>query len=521
MKKLLPILILIFAFTAFGYNRTSLNDLITAGEFSIENAEIKLSASEYNQAVYNKTATIIAGEQIFSANQAPGIECDYSLSYFNTNVEATGGTGSVNVIAGNGCNWTAVSNTSWIIITSGATGNGNGTVNFSVATNSGPARSGTVTIGGRTFTVNQANGCTYTLSSTSASIRASGDTGTVNVTAQHGCNWWSISNVSWITLTGISIGTGSGWVNFFVAPNTGPARTGTITIAGQTFTVNQQAVAIPQRRTLFDFDGDGKADFSIYRPSVGEWWYQRSSDGGNRAFQFGTSTDKIVPADYTGDGKTDFAFYRKGEWFILRSEDFSYYAFPFGVESDIPVPAGYDGDGKSDPAVFRPSTSVWYILQSSGGVRIEQFGSGGKPVPADYDGDKRADLAVYNALTNQFRIRYAASEATLAIFVANGSLVSAADYTGDNAADIAFYNPSTNAWRIIDLRGAVESFVQFGSPGDIPAPGDYDGDGKTDIAIYRPTTTEWWYAASSANGESKTARFGISTDIPVPSAYVR
>ncbi|HEY0429226.1 MAG TPA: FG-GAP-like repeat-containing protein, partial [Pyrinomonadaceae bacterium] len=79
----------------------------------------------------------------------------------------------------------------------------------------------------------------------------------------------------------------------------------------------------------FDFDGDGKTDISIFRPSAGEWWYLRSSDGQNRAFQFGSSSDKLTPADFTGDGKTDVAFWRPstGEWFILRSEDNSYYSF--------------------------------------------------------------------------------------------------------------------------------------------------------------------------------------------------
>ncbi|MGC2234563.1 MAG: hypothetical protein WA584_00195, partial [Pyrinomonadaceae bacterium] len=78
----------------------------------------------------------------------------------------------------------------------------------------------------------------------------------------------------------------------------------------------------------FDFDGDGKTDISIFRPSVGEWWYSRSIDGGNAAFRFGNSSDKLVPADYTGDGKTDVTIFRPstGEWFILRSEDGSYYS---------------------------------------------------------------------------------------------------------------------------------------------------------------------------------------------------
>ncbi|MBA2736039.1 MAG: hypothetical protein H0U50_04530, partial [Pyrinomonadaceae bacterium] len=71
-------------------------------------------------------------------------------------------------------------------------------------------------------------------------------------------------------------------------------------ISNVNFTIN----TTEPRKSPFDFDGDGKTDLSIFRPAVGEWWYLRSSDGGNGAVQFGSSTDKIVPADFTGDGKT-------------------------------------------------------------------------------------------------------------------------------------------------------------------------------------------------------------------------
>jgi hypothetical protein len=62
----------------------------------------------------------------------------------------------VSVTAQAGCTWTATSNTGWISITSGSSGSGNGTVGYSVQANFGTgARTGTLTIAGQTFTVNQ------------------------------------------------------------------------------------------------------------------------------------------------------------------------------------------------------------------------------------------------------------------------------------------------------------------------------------------------------------------------------
>ncbi len=80
--------------------------------------------------------------------------CSYSLNPSSRSFSTSGGTGSVSVAAGSGCAWTAVSNVPWITITSGASGNGNGTVNFTVAATS-TSRNGTITIGGQTFTVTQ------------------------------------------------------------------------------------------------------------------------------------------------------------------------------------------------------------------------------------------------------------------------------------------------------------------------------------------------------------------------------
>jgi len=172
--------------------------------------------------------------------------CTYSLSAASASFSAAGGTGSVNVTAGSGCAWTAVSNVNWAGITGGASGSGNGTVSFSVnSNNSANSLSGTLTIAGQTFTINEAGvPCTYSLSANSASFGSSGGTGSVNVTAPSGCSWTAVSNIGWTQVTSGASGNGNGSVNFSVnANNTANSLSGTLTIAGQTFTVNEAGVA--------------------------------------------------------------------------------------------------------------------------------------------------------------------------------------------------------------------------------------------------------------------------------------
>ena len=92
-----------------------------------------------------------------------GGTCSFSINPTSASFAAAGGSGSVTVTTTAGCNWTAVSNNSFITVTSGASGSGNGTVNYSVAANTSTARSGSLTVAGLTHSVSQAGaggGCT-------------------------------------------------------------------------------------------------------------------------------------------------------------------------------------------------------------------------------------------------------------------------------------------------------------------------------------------------------------------------
>jgi len=171
-----------------------------------------------------------------------GGTCTYSLSPTSANYGASGGNGTFSVSTQAGCTWTATANNGWIHITGGASGTGSGTVSYSVDANgSSSSRTGTITAGGRTFTITQsgASSCTYSISPTSQSFGASGGTGAASVSTTSGCSWTASSNNSWIHVTSGSSGTGSGTVNYRVDANSGSARTGTMTIAGHTFTVTQ------------------------------------------------------------------------------------------------------------------------------------------------------------------------------------------------------------------------------------------------------------------------------------------
>jgi hypothetical protein len=167
--------------------------------------------------------------------------CSYSVTLIGRSIPAGGGDSTFAVATTAGCAWTAVSQTSWITVTSGANGTGNGTVNFSATANTGSARSGTLLIAGQTVSVTQPapTTCSYTVTPTSRSMPVGGGSSTFSVATTSGCNWTAVSEAGWITVTSGASGNGNGTVGFTAAANAGPSRTGTINIAGIDVSVTQ------------------------------------------------------------------------------------------------------------------------------------------------------------------------------------------------------------------------------------------------------------------------------------------
>lgn len=294
-------------------------------------------------------------------------------------------------------------------------------------------------------------------------------------------------------------------------------------ISDANFTVTNGA----PRAKHADFDGDGKTDISVFRPSTNVWWVQQSSNAFVTAFMFGASTDKLVPADYDGDGKTDAAVWRPstGAWFVLRSSNSTFFSAPFGSGAlgDIPAPGDFDGDNKADLTVYRPSAGTWFTQQSTGGVVFTAFGNSTDiPVVADYDNDGKSDVAIYRPTGGSGSGEWWILRSTAGLFATPfGSATDKpvqGDYTGDGKADAAFWRPSDGNWYVLRSEDLTFFSAPFGVSTDTPAPGDYDGDGKYDFGIFRSSNSTWFIQRTT--GGVVIQPFGTTGDKPVPSAYV-
>lgn len=264
-----------------------------------------------------------------------------------------------------------------------------------------------------------------------------------------------------------------------------------------------------------DYDGDGITDVAMWRPSNGTWYIYYStgvySDGGSRfEHAFGNqSTDIPTPADYDGDGKADLAIRRptSEEFIYLSSQTGEIIRNTFGRQAtDIPVLGAWQIKNiMLNPVEDDISTDV-----------------PGRKNLGDIDGDNRSDFIAWTPATQNLNVVAASNSNVLLseqLGTNNTDVPLVGNLDNDALADFASWNPTSGVWSVRYDDGSTNNFT-LGRNGDIPFLIDRDGDGMDDFVVRRPSEGAWYFLASGSNYQQQSFEFGrFDTDLPVPGYY--
>ena len=227
------------------------------------------------------------------------LACSYSIAPTKRSHGFGTASNFFTVTASNGCLWTVVNTNPWISLVGGGSGNGTNTVGYTVDANPGDKRIGFLTVPGANIIITQAaTTCTYVITPTNLTRTAASGTGTVSVATGAGCLWTVATTNAWITLTSGTNGSGNGSFGYSVAPNWfALARTGSVTVAGQTLPVTQSGYAGGFAFRSLNVSLLGEVSLSVTGGPAGLWELQKSTDLTNWS-KLADLTNAIGRVDY-------------------------------------------------------------------------------------------------------------------------------------------------------------------------------------------------------------------------------
>ncbi|MDB6025785.1 MAG: hypothetical protein JWM68_2008 [Verrucomicrobiales bacterium] len=265
-----------------------------------------------------------------------------------------------------------------------------------------------------------------------------------------------------------------------------------------------------------DFTGNGRTDYTLFRPSTATWYIRDSAGVGTvTSYQFGQTGDIPLIGNWTSQTAAEFALFRPSTatWYV-RFLSGTVTSFPFGASGDIPLIGGWSGRMR-DQALFRPSTGMWYVrFGDTGDVVSFSWGiNGDVPFVANFGGKGMIDQTMFRPSTGTWFVRYGDTGTTTSFgpWGGTGDIPLIGAWSG-RMQDATVFRPSNGTWYIRNgSTGTTTSFV-FGQNGDVPSVGNIFGNGVIDQIVFRPSTGTW-YVRDGNTGTVNSFVFGQNGDI--------
>ncbi len=370
--------------------------------------------------------------------------------------------------------------------------------------------------------------CTFTLPP-SPPVGYAGGTPTVTVTASSpGCTWSAWSNIAWISIAGAGSGSGTGPLSLSIAPNSGAARSGTVTIeGGKILAINQDAFPAPPAQ----FDKTTSTPIPDNNPTgavstinvsgltapisnVAVSVYVTHTFDSDLTFKLtGPDATAVTLATHRGSSGDNFGSACTPLTSRTTFDDSAATPIRTGVapfvgtfQPEQPLAAFNGKIGSAANGTWTLTVVDDFVLDTGTllcwSLHLNQSLSFGQAIQNDYDGDVKADLGIYRP-NGDWAIMPSRSGYTGTVsrnFGGAGYAPVSGDFDGDRTRDFAVYQESSGTWLALKSSTASTTAlnVSWGGPGYSPVPGDYDGDGKTDPAVYRAATGRWSILKSSS-----------------------